>query len=213
MLAGDDVDTAAARAGYKSSGRTSAANQLARAMRCLGLAIVGDARDRVRGAGISRRGVGAGGGYLAAALPCVEFLPPVVACRRRFVVSASGVARVQLGGGEFSAVGVAGAVGYVERGAVRPVVGGRMTRAEQVERDERRRARRAWQAVQRQAQARADWLPPVSNPEWRARDNSPRDGRDWTASGWVIKAAAGAVVSFHPDQRTFNSAGVLGVWS
>jgi urease accessory protein UreF len=80
-----------------------------------------------------------------------------------------------------------------------------MTRAEQVERDERRRARRAWQAVQRQARARADWLPPVSNPEWRAQDNSPRDGRDW--------AAAGAVVSFHPDKRTFNSAGVLGVWS
>jgi hypothetical protein len=41
MLAGDDVDTAAKRAGFRASGRTSAANRLARSMRAVGLGIVG----------------------------------------------------------------------------------------------------------------------------------------------------------------------------
>jgi molybdopterin-guanine dinucleotide biosynthesis protein len=40
------VDTAAARAGFKASGRTSAANRLARSMRAVGLGIMGDMRDK-----------------------------------------------------------------------------------------------------------------------------------------------------------------------
>lgn len=49
MLAGDDVDTAAARAGFRSSGHATAANQFGRALRRLGLGIVSDARIRGRG--------------------------------------------------------------------------------------------------------------------------------------------------------------------
>lgn len=50
MLSGDDCDTAAARAGFKSSGRTSATARLHRAMRALGLEFVGDLRDGHAGA-------------------------------------------------------------------------------------------------------------------------------------------------------------------
>jgi hypothetical protein len=46
MLAGDNVDTAAKRAGFRARGRTSAANRLARSMRAVGLGIVGDLRDK-----------------------------------------------------------------------------------------------------------------------------------------------------------------------
>jgi hypothetical protein len=175
MLAGDNVDTAAERAGYKSSCRTSAANRLARAMRACGVGIVGDARDRVAN---------------RPALPVKRVVPEPVQA--------------------FKPVAVLPVADYpattFQLPAAAVTASGRVVRydVEAVTKSERRRARRAWQAVQRLALERGGWSPqPLSGERERGAD------ADWTRGG---AAPAGAAVRFYPDRRT-RRAGVLGVWA
>jgi hypothetical protein len=188
MLAGDNVDTAAARAGYKSSGRTSAANRLARALRACGLGIVGDARDKQanRPALSVKRVVP----DTVQAFKPVAVLPVIDYPATTFQLPALAVT----------------AAGRVVRYDV-----------EAVTKSERRRERRVWQGVQRLARERGGWRPAVANGEWREQVCEP-DGewtRACAAAAAAVEASAGesgAAVRFYADNRT-RRAGLLGVWA
>jgi hypothetical protein len=184
MLAGDNVDVAAVRAGYKSSGRTSAANRLARAMRACGLGIVGDARDRQAN---------------RPALPVKRVVPSPVQAFKPAAVLPVVEATFQL---PAAAVTASGRVVRYDVEAV--------TKSER--RSERRAWQGVQRLAQvrggwRPAVANGEWCEQAREPdgEWT---------RACAAAAAAVEASAGAsgaAVRFYPDKRS-RRAGLLGVW-
>jgi hypothetical protein len=206
LLAGDNLEVAAGRAGFKSSGHTSAVHRLARSLRALGVGVgVADVRDKSKANKLSpdaprRESLGRWPWPFVGVEPWAwqnDVVQPFV--------TLSPVEPL--------------AVAF-QSPAAAVTESGRVVRydVEAVTKQERRRERRAWQGVQLLARGRGGWRPAVVNGEWRECVNAP-DG-EWSrackAAAVAVEASAGAesgaAVRFYPDRRTYR-AGFLGVWS